>query len=230
MKPTVLQAFKQRVWVVSFVVFAWASIVPVEGISTSSARLKNQPVISVGIYNYANVGRECLRAAERQVATLLAEANVRVAWLEYSDKHLSVSAGKPAPDFSIRILDASRILRGRRISDNDALGQSIMAPGTQWTVPGRIANVFYGRVEHVSLLWGLLPRDVLGVAIAHELGHLLLGPQHSHRGIMKADWTLHDLVFSSHCELRFSREQAAAIQRAARSLQKNPSLKITAQR
>jgi hypothetical protein len=228
-KPTVLQSFRHRARVVSLVVFVWASIVPVEGISTGSARLKNQPVISVGILNYANVGRECLRASERQAAALFARVGVQIAWSEYSGKRLLVPSGKPAPDFSVRIVHASRLLRARRISNTDALGQSIMAPGTEGTIRGRIANVFYDQVEHVSMLWGLLPRGVLAYAIAHELGHLL-GARHSRRGIMKGSWTLRDLRLASRGELRFLPAQAAALQRAARSLRKNHALTVTAQR
>ncbi|HXH50441.1 MAG TPA: hypothetical protein VNM47_13950 [Terriglobia bacterium] len=231
MKPTVLQAFKHRAGAVSLVMFAWASFVPVGRISAISHRLKSQPVISVGVYNYAGLGRLQLQVAEHQVAALFAKAGVRIAWLEYSSKHLPASSGEPAPDFSVRILNVSRILRARRISGTDALGQSIMAPaGTQWTVPGRIANVFYDRVEHVSSLWGLFRGEVMGNAIAHELGHLLLGPQHSHRGIMKADWTPQDLALSSRGQLRFSAKQAVELRRAARSLHKNLSLSVTAQR
>ena len=81
------------------------------------------------------------------------------------------------------------------------MGESVVRASTGGSVAGRFANVFYERVKHVSLLWGLFPRDVLGDAIAHELGHLLLGPQHSDRGIMNADWTRQDLTFSSGCQL-----------------------------
>jgi hypothetical protein len=229
-KPKVLQASKHRACVASLVLFAWASIVPVEGISASSARLKNQPVITVGIYNYANAGSECLRVAEHQVAALFAIAGVRIAWAEYSGRRLLIPSGIPAPDFSIRILNASRLRRVRQISRAELMGEAIISSKAVETVAGRIANVFYDRVKHVSSLWDMFPGQVLGDAMAHELGHLLLGPQHSRRGIMKADWTLRDLASSSRSGLQFSTRQVSTLQRVARSLQQDSSSIIAARR
>jgi hypothetical protein len=230
MKQETPRLFKQRAWIASLALLAWASLSPGASTSAKSSREKHQPIIKVGIYNYANIGQSELRRAERQADTFFANAHVRIAWSEYSGKRRSVPSAILAPDLCIRIRYASRILRSWRTSNTDALGQSIIARGTQWTVPGRIANVFYDRVEHVASLWGLFPGEVLGNAMAHEMGHLLLGPEHSREGIMKADWASRDLELASQGGLKFSARQVAALQRAARSLRQNPSLTVAAQR
>jgi hypothetical protein len=55
--------------------------------------------------------------------------------------------------------------------------------------------------------------QILGNAIAHEIGHLLLNNQsHSASGIMRGDWNLWDLRNASYGYLLFTPQQAKAIQ------------------
>jgi len=49
--------------------------------------------------------------------------------------------------------------------------------------------------------------DILGHAMAHEIGHLLLGPSHSPAGIMRAEWTRKDLESAARNELSFTPQQ-----------------------
>jgi hypothetical protein len=59
--------------------------------------------------------------------------------------------------------------------------------------------------------------QILGNAIAHEIGHLLLNNQsHSASGIMRGDWNLWDLRNASYGYLLFTPQQAQAIQQEAR--------------
>lgn len=218
------RVFVMRSALILLTTVAWTLIGSVADTLAKSHMVKKQLVVKVGVYNYAGVARLQLRVGVRQAAALLAEANVRIAWAEYSGRRLSVPSGIPAPDFSVRILNASRLRRVRQISRAELMGEAFISWKAVETVPGRIANVFYDRVKHVSTLWDMFPGQVLGDAMAHELGHLLLGPQHSRRGIMKADWTLQDLASSSRGKLQFSREQAEALQRAARFLQRTASV------
>jgi hypothetical protein len=232
MKSTAPRHFNKSLQVASLVVFAWAAFGPVAGISARSHRLKNLPVIKVGVYNYADVDRSELRKAERLAAILFAQAGVRIAWAEYPYKFLSgrYRSNDLAPDFSVRILYASTILPYRWISGTDVMGVSFIPSGNKGPLPGGIADVFYDRVMKFSSAPGVYSGDVLGEAIAHELGHLLLGPRHSPSGIMKLHWTRRDLELITRCELRFLSAQVVSLQRAAWSLQRNPSLTVTAQR
>lgn len=52
---------------------------------------------------------------------------------------------------------------------------------------------------------------VLGAAIAHEVGHLLLGPAHTESGIMAARLRCGDLTRAARGELRFSAEESRRI-------------------
>lgn len=55
--------------------------------------------------------------------------------------------------------------------------------------------------------------QVLGHAIAHEIGHILLGSNsHGSRGLMKAKWGQEDIKRAGKGDLLFTPEQAQVIQ------------------
>ena len=60
-------------------------------------------------------------------------------------------------------------------------------------VGGSYATVFYGSVEHTAGGSRARMGRVLGYVMAHEIGHLLLGPQHS-AGVMAPDCRARDLL------------------------------------
>ena len=75
---------------------------------------------------------------------------------------------------------------------------------------GSQADVFYSRIAafRESSPSAEL-RVLLGYAMAHELGHLLLGlNSHSPTGLMRADWRTKDLIDMARGGLGFSQEQA----------------------
>ena len=58
------------------------------------------------------------------------------------------------------------------------------------------------------------PSVVLGRAIAHELGHLLIGtPRHSSRGLMRALWSQEELRGDRAGDWRFSADESALMKR-----------------
>ena len=232
MKTQVSQTIRQIAQIAGLALVGWVFIIPVGNILARSRRPKDRPVIRVGIYNYAKIGPSELHEAESQASALFAMAGVRIAWLQCLHKAVSFRSlsDDPAPDFSVRILHAAANKQSRRASGVDVMGESIIPLGTKGPVAGGIANVYYERVKEVASSSGPFTSAVLGEAIAHELGHLMLGPQHSRRGIMKILWTSQDQELISHCELRFLPRQAEDLQRAARSLQMDPSTLLVARR
>ena len=121
-------------------------------------------------------------------------------------------------------------MRLRQISGDDALGEVTISSETEGPAPGGIVNVFVDRVADTSTRWDLFSGEVLGDAIAHELGHLLLGAEHSSQGVMKGFWTSQDLHLAGRGKLQFSPDQAGLLQRAALSLHQNPLRETIAER
>jgi len=72
------------------------------------------------------------------------------------------------------------------------LGFAVVDPDTQ---TGKMATVFHDQVETVARRTGVARSELLGRALAHEVGHLLLGVLgHSRTGIMRAVWTDDELT------------------------------------
>ena len=77
---------------------------------------------------------------------------------------------------------------------------------------GVLATIFYDRVEDLHVEAD--PSTVMGYAIAHELGHLLLGKNlgkgryHSPSGIMRATWDRNDIKGKTKDGMQFALEDA----------------------
>jgi hypothetical protein len=231
MRSTNSKTFKQCVRIGNLMLAVCAFIGPVASASARARRVNDQPVIRVGIYNYANISPRELLQAERHATALFAMAGVRIEWLQYSYELLSagIQIDDPAPDLSVRILHTSVTSHPKLASGVDVIGESIIPRGAEVPVAGGIANIFYDRVKEVASASGPFSSAVLGEAIAHELGHLMLGPRHSRQGVMKPVWTHRDQGLISRRSLRFRPAQASLLQRAAQSLQQDSSPTLVAQ-
>ena len=76
--------------------------------------------------------------------------------------------------------------------------------------PGFVASVFHHRVESLAVELGCARAVILGYAMAHEIGHLLLGTSsHSPRGIMRGQWTEKELLSASAGRFGFFPQQGA---------------------
>ena len=74
------------------------------------------------------------------------------------------------------------------------------------------AWVFFHRVEQLAESKDASAAQILGHAVAHEIGHLLLGPnRHSLTGLMRADWGRAELQRASRGEMLFTPEQCGII-------------------
>ncbi|HXH48487.1 MAG TPA: hypothetical protein VNM47_03865 [Terriglobia bacterium] len=229
MKRATPKLFKRYSRIVSVVLVAWLSTGPVGSIQAKSRKPENQIVIRVAVYNDATVEGAELHDAEHQAAALFAEAGVKIVWLDYSHKQRSVRCQpeNSGVDFLLRILLA--FANTPLTSGTEAIGRSIIPLATDGPAPCGMSSVFYDRVMAFASPWATHSREILGDAIAHELGHLMLGPQHSQQGIMKAFWTFQDLDLARRGKLQFSPAQLTLLQSAARSLRRDPGM-MAAQR
>ena len=73
-----------------------------------------------------------------------------------------------------------------------------------------VVSLYLDAVTDVARHYGLPAGKVLGIAVAHELGHVLLPPpSHSSEGIMQAAWEGDDLRKASDRAIAFTDSQAA---------------------
>jgi hypothetical protein len=75
-----------------------------------------------------------------------------------------------------------------------------------------IVSIFYGRIDQAAHRAAVDRAIVLGHVMAHEVAHALLPvARHGQSGLMRATWRNADLVGAVQGQLRFSRDEAAAI-------------------
>jgi hypothetical protein len=81
---------------------------------------------------------------------------------------------------------------------------------------GSLATVFADRIVRLAARSRIDAATLVGYAIAHEIGHLLLGTDaHAPRGLMRAAWTLPEMTRRLPTDWRFSRSDAAQLVGAA---------------
>lgn len=128
-----------------------------------------RPTLKVTIDDRSDSGGPQLAAAQLRAATIFDAAGVRLVWIgrDEASRHLDaarlVILGGPGAD---------RVIGGKPA----LLGVALAEAGRAYVHYGRIVRLANELVAPVPVL--------LGKAIAHELGHVLLGPGHSASGLM----------------------------------------------
>jgi hypothetical protein len=167
--------------------------------------------VSVLIFDYVGVPPVIRGKAESEAALVMSRAGLQTEWVDCGG-----SASQSGRDERCQPLFNSMTLCVRLVSDSgqkvpsEVLGFASLQPPPQ---QGVYATVFYSRVAEASAEFGVDAYQVLGCAMAHELGHLLLGSQsHTARGLMRAQWSRNDFLEAAHRSLRFSRGQGVQLQ------------------
>jgi hypothetical protein len=168
--------------------------------------------ISVRLYNYAHVSRGALAIAEAEGRRILAAAGVDSVWLDCLAPGGQLQSGAdhdctgPPGEATLDVRILPPYTKGKDFSRDTDWG---FAAGSD------LASVFYGRIaefaQDVDGDDSEIP-VILGDAIIHELGHLLLGPgSHSPTGIMCAQWDWNYLRLALMGSQRFTPQQAEVI-------------------
>jgi hypothetical protein len=157
--------------------------------------------VTASIHNDAGISPGVLLQAESDASRVFRQSAIEVHWLNCP----LLAAGPENPsqceaaDFPNHL--QLRIVKQSLNLNEFALGISFLsADGT-----GCYADLFYDRAKHLHETTNASLPTLLGHAIAHELGHLLLGTNsHSPTGIMRARWRPADLADANRGRLLFS--------------------------
>jgi hypothetical protein len=154
---------------------------------------------------------------------ILLSSNVPTTWPECRPRPPrppSPAAGPAACDqpmtpgeVSVRIVRGTAPSHPRTLASSHlSLGYSLIDPETKG---GALATIYLDRVEWVARDSGTDPRVVLGRAIAHEIGHLLLGTnRHADAGLMRARWSRQALERDHAADWLFTIADGEALLRA----------------
>jgi hypothetical protein len=102
-----------------------------------------------------------------------------------------------------------------RVLTNDSR-RGIASDAFGSAVPPALANIYYEDASSLAARTGYSLHHIVGCVMAHELGHLLLGPgSHAETGIMKAHWGAAELRLIVGSGLHFTPQQAKLIRAEA---------------
>jgi hypothetical protein len=167
--------------------------------------------ITVLVYNQAQASPATLAGAEREAGRIFGAAGVRAVWLDCLGQHAGddpqglCSKAHEATDVALRVLPGPI----RHTLHDHRFG---------FAVPPVLASVYYEYVVRLAKIDDAeleLP-TILGCVIAHEVGHLLLGPNsHSLVGIMRPQWDGKEIRLALMGELLFTYHESKLIQTEA---------------
>jgi len=169
--------------------------------------------ITVFVHDHAHVNQTALQRAETEASRILGTGEVEVRWVNCARSLDAPEGCRKVPDSACLILLLLGAGATRYGTEASALGFALPPEG-DWF--GSYAGVLYDRVERLTSLTLTTP-VVLGHAIAHELGHLLLGVgRHAPTGIMKAAWHRKELEMAKRGTLVFRDQERREIRENAR--------------
>ena len=185
----------------------------------AAASSETSSAITVHVYNYAGVAPKTLTETEEVATGIFRKAGVEIRWADIVLTAES-SRANSADHSTFTLADIQLSIFPREMYERTRVPNNVMglAPGTGQD--RRLVYIFDANVE--ARFWrlvgahcgGRMERQVskaqlLGHAIAHELGHLLLNQQvHSAQGIMRGEWGFTDYRDMTNGMLLFTPQQA----------------------
>jgi hypothetical protein len=185
------------------------------GATADAIKLNGEDLkITVHVFNSARIPRYELAQAEREATSILAETGVKVIWEHCATSVRETPSEHPCAalyDLTHLFLDIELWQMVKRLGLNgDMLGACTAKTDGR---PHNQALVSYNRVEFIAFQWQVDRGLILGAAVAHEIGHLLLEQtSHSTVGIMRPDFSKEDFRPYNRRHLRFTDDQARAMQ------------------
>ena len=163
--------------------------------------------LTVRVYDNAKVPKRALRAALDTAAQALRPADVEVTWVPCSTSsggRCTVPLG--GGELMVRLV---RSAKGAPSDDDESLGSALVDPARG---AGVLATVYVDRVERLAHGTDGDLGTLLGRAMAHEIGHLLMGrPAHARHGLMRPRWTRAEVTRNAAADWGFDAPDLRAI-------------------
>ena len=178
--------------------------------------------ITARVYNYAKASPVVLAGAEREAGRIIAKAGLNILWLDCWPEHPTTvpqdfCADSGIKDVSVWIL---------RIPIRNTLPETVSGIAMH----PNLVTVYYEPALRVAKgdVADFEAPIILGCVIAHEVGHLLLGPKgHSGSGVMQMRWDRKQIKEAMTGAMLFTPEQARLMQA---EMQRRMTLTISRQR
>jgi hypothetical protein len=157
--------------------------------------------VVVRLYDVQGVPPETVAAARATTAQILRNADIDLRWAR-------CPCPRPVGPVELMIRLAASTAQSEPLS----LGFSYVDVQKQ---AGTLATVFSDRVHALAVASRVDESELLGRAMAHEIGHLLLGTHdHAARGLMRGKWTSIELQKNQGFDWQLTGDDGASIRRA----------------
>jgi len=184
-----------------------------------SARPQPTAPLQIRVYNAAVLPAAAQVVALRAATTILAAAGIATSWLPCGDV-----APEPTASVCNTPLNPSELavrlvkLPGTASAHGELqLGYSLVDTRAG---AGTLATIYADRVAWLAGEAAVDMPTFVGFAIAHEIGHLLLGTNtHSASGLMRAIWSRAELKRNDAADWLFGRSDAARMRSSVRRLE-----------
>jgi hypothetical protein len=193
--------------------FALVVALTTTGSSVVNAAPESTPQVAAQltarVYDMAMVPAADQTVALRAAAGVLAAAGINTTWVLCGSGGSAAGCETPlaATEVSVRL---TRLPAEPNAHGLLPLGYSLV--NTQ-AGEGKLATMFIDRVEWLAKQAGADSATLLGFAIAHEIGHLLLGTNaHAAKGLMRAVWSRNELQHARNSDWLFLRAEASRMQ------------------
>lgn len=165
--------------------------------------------VAIRTYNYAALPAHVLMDARTTASAIFKRAAIAVEWIDcrvpHGDGASCTEPLRPGRDFMLRLTDVRGDAGyGRRTL---ALGTSLLDHEQR---SGALMTVDVTPIRAIAQQASADLPTLLGRAIAHEIGHLLLGTSdHPREGLMRAHWLQDEIRGRKPAEWGFSRREAS---------------------
>jgi hypothetical protein len=191
------------------------SILTVTNVAASAATPSPEAAVAVRLYNYAALPAGHLASARQEAERIFRSAGISIEWIECRVPGAADGADcteplVPGRDLMLRLVDRAPV-QGQRIV---ALGESMLDREERW---GVLMTVDLFPVRSVAGRSSTPMPTLLGRAVAHEIGHLLLGSaEHPRIGLMRALWSHDELRGLKPASWGFSGREASRMRQTLR--------------
>lgn len=161
-----------------------------------------QQTLSIRLYNDAGVDPRTLHWATVETDRLFRSAAIQITWQQLSGataEPVACSASDRPTHVVMRLIPKAPT----------SASPGALAVARPFAPTGTQVLIFCDRVELLAPFANAPLYVILGEAMAHEIGHVLLGSvEHSIGGLMEAHWSTTSLHLASKGLLAFGREEA----------------------
>ena len=174
--------------------------------------------VTVLFFDFVSLPENIQIKAQARVTEIYNTAGIELKWAPCStgegqlERYPGCNGFKDSTHVFLHVLPHAR--KGMK---GEAGGEAILG--------ARIINVFWDLAQSEAQRNAVPLPDMMGLIIAHEIGHLLLGPDsHSAAGIMTARWKSRDLIAICQGGWTFTRQECGRIQAEVKKRQVQQAL------